>query len=378
MMTRLLSFAAVLMATLLVAVGCATAQPSSAEGQTEATEAAATSISPRIYVCNQGSATVTVIDATTREVIETVDLQALGFSANAKPHHAVAEPDGSFWYLSLIAENTVLKLTPENEIVGRVTMETPGMLAVQPEGDLLFVGRSMSAVNPPKSLGVVNRTDMTTDMVDTFFPRPHALTTSADGRRAFVASLATNQMLSLDADSRDVALTRLGGDNQTLVQFAATPDGSLLIGGGQVTGQLLFFDTSDPANITVTDTLDIGSMPWHPVLSPDGRTAYVPLKGADAVSVIDVEAREEVHRITGTGLSQPHGSALSPDGRFLFVTNNNQNGAYTPTGDDPKSGTVVIIDTDTREIVNVIETGQNPTGIGTFGGQTASSLPAAP
>jgi len=104
----------------------------------------------------------------------------------------------------------------------------------------------------------------------------------------------------------------------------------------------------------------------------------VPLKGADAVSVIDVEAREEVHRITGTGLSQPHGSALSPDGRFLFVTNNNQNGAYTPTGDDPKSGTVVIIDTDTREIVNVIETGQNPTGIGTFGGQTASSLPAAP
>ena len=117
MMTRLLSFAAVLMATLLVAVGCATAQPSSAEGQTEATEAAATPISPRIYVCNQGSATVTVIDATTREVIETVDLQALGFSANAKPHHAVAEPDGSFWYLSLIAENTILKLTPENEIV---------------------------------------------------------------------------------------------------------------------------------------------------------------------------------------------------------------------------------------------------------------------
>ncbi|HHP7239127.1 YncE family protein [Longibacter sp.] len=378
-MTRLLSFAAVLMAVLLVAVGCATAQPSStADQQPDAEDAAATDVSPRIYVCNQGSATVTVIDATTREVIETVDLQALGFSANAKPHHAVAEPDGSFWYLSLIAENTVLKLTPENEIVGRVTMETPGMLAVQPEGDLLFVGRSMSAVNPPKSLGVVNRTDMTTDMVDTFFPRPHALTTSADGRRAFVASLATNQMLSLDADSREVALTRLGGDNQTLVQFAATPDGSLLIGGGQVTGQVLFFDTSDPANITVTDTLDVGSMPWHPVLSPDGQTAYVPLKGADAVSVIDIEEREEIHRITGTGLSQPHGSALSPGGRFLFVTNNNQNGAYTPTGDDPKIGTVVIIDTDSREIVNVIETGRNPTGIGTFGGQTASSLPVAP
>lgn len=323
----------------------------------------------RIYVCNQGSATVSIIDADTHELIETLDLQALGFSENAKPHHAVAEPDGSFWYLSLIAENTVLKLTPENEIVGRIEMETPGMLAIQPEGDHLFVGRSMSAVNPPKSLGLVNRRDMSMEMIGTFFPRPHALTLSHDGSRAFVASLATNQMLSFDAATQDVKLTRLGGATQTLVQFAATPDGSTLIGGGQVTGQLLFFDTSDSANITVTDTLDVGAMPWHPVISPDGATAYVPVKGANEVVVVDIASRSITTRITGNGLAQPHGSALSPDGRFLYVTNNNSKGTYTPTGDDPKTGTVVVIDTESDEIVSVIETGRNPTGIGTFGGQ---------
>lgn len=323
----------------------------------------------RIYVCNQGSATVSIIDADTHELIETLDLQALGFSENAKPHHAVAEPDGSFWYLSLIAENAVLKLTPENEIVGRIEMETPGMLAIQPEGDHLFVGRSMSAVNPPKSLGLVNRRDMSMEMIGTFFPRPHALTLSHDGSRAFVASLATNQMLSFDAATQDVKLTRLGGATQTLVQFAATPDGSTLIGGGQVTGQLLFFDTSDSANITVTDTLDVGAMPWHPVISPDGATAYVPVKGANEVVVVDIASRSITTRITGNGLAQPHGSALSPDGRFLYVTNNNSKGTYTPTGDDPKTGTVVVIDTESDEIVSVIETGRNPTGIGTFGGQ---------
>lgn len=227
----------------------------------------------------------------------------------------------------------------------------------------------MSAVNPPKSLGLVNRRDMSMEMIGTFFPRPHALTLSHDGSRAFVASLATNQMLSFDAATQDVKLTRLGGATQTLVQFAATPDGSTLIGGGQVTGQLLFFDTSDSANITVTDTLDVGAMPWHPVISPDGATAYVPVKGANEVVVVDIASRSITTRITGNGLAQPHGSALSPDGRFLYVTNNNSKGTYTPTGDDPKTGTVVVIDTESDEIVSVIETGRNPTGIGTFGGQ---------
>ena len=371
-------------ALLFVAVpltSCATAQTAT-DASTETpvaaeTTASTTPLNSRIYVCNQGSATVSILDANTHELIDTVDLRALGFSENAKPHHAVAEPDGSFWYLSLIAENTVLKLNPENEIVGRVDMETPGMLAIQPGGNLLFVGRSMSAVNPPKSLGLVRRDDMSSEMIGTFFPRPHALTLSADGSRAFVASLATNQMLSLDAATQDIKLTRLGGDTQTLVQFAATPDGSTLIGGGQVTGQLLFFDASDPATITVTDTLDVGPMPWHPVISPDGATAYVPVKGANAVVVVDIASRSITKRITGNGLAQPHGSALSPDGRFLYVTNNNSKGTYTPTGDDPKAGTVVVIDTESQEIISVIETGRNPTGIGTFGGQMMAR-PATP
>jgi len=272
----------------------------------------------------------------------------------------------------------VLKLSPENEIVGRVEIETPGMLALQPNGDRLFIGRSMSAVNPPKSVGVVQRGDMSMEMVDTFFPRPHALTPAPNGGHAYIASLATNQLLTLDAATQEVELTRLGGATQTLVQFAATPDGQTLIGGGQVTGQLLFFDASVPPALTVTDTLDVGGMPWHPVVSPDGETAYVPLKGANAIAVVDIPSRSVTARITGNGLAQPHGSALSPDGRFLFVTNNNQKGDYTPTGDDSKAGTLVVIDTESQEIVRVLETGRNPTGIGTFGGQMLTSRITAP
>ena len=71
------------------------------------------------YVANQGAATVTVIDTETLEIVDVVDLTTLGFSANAKPHHIVVEPDGSHWYLSLIGENRVLKFDRGNELVGQ-------------------------------------------------------------------------------------------------------------------------------------------------------------------------------------------------------------------------------------------------------------------
>ncbi len=64
----------------------------------------------RLYLTNQDDATVSVIDVTTRTLIETVDLQKMGFGPNAKPHHTQEEADGSYWYVTLIGAGKVLKL----------------------------------------------------------------------------------------------------------------------------------------------------------------------------------------------------------------------------------------------------------------------------
>lgn len=337
------------------------------------TAAAGQSSAPKLYVCNQGEATISVIDMAAQSVEATVDLTAHGFTTNAKPHHAVAEPDGSHWYVTLIGANTILKLNRENEIVGRLSsFEVPGLLALHPSSGRLYVGRSMSAVNPPTSIGVIDRATMTLQQeIDTFFPRPHSLTVADDGRHVFVASLATNQLMGIDAASGAPTLTRLGGTSQTLVQFAVTPDGTTLISGGQRTGQLLLFDASSAPALTVTDTLQVGRQPWHPVISADGTTTYVPNKESNSISVVDLTNAGVTATIEGAGLAQPHGTALSADGRFLFVSNNNRNGTYTPTGDNPDAGTVAVIDTRTSEIAKVIEVGTYPTGIGTVGGQRA-------
>lgn len=331
--------------------------------------AQSTEESQYIYVCNQGSASVTVIDASSNEVSATVDLQELGFSANAKPHHTVAEPDGSYWYVTLIGENRVLKFNRNNELVDEAVLEVPGLLAMHPTENLLYVGRSMSAVNPPQSFGIVQRSDMSVlDEVDLFFTRPHALTTTPDGKWTFVGSLSENQILSLNYEDDETNLTNIPGDTHTFVNFAVSPNGETMVATGQISGQLLIFDISDPLSPNIKKSISVGAQPWHPAFSPDGKFVYFGNKEDHSVSVINMESLMLEATIEGDGLAQPHGAALSKDGKYLYISNNNLNGNYNPEGlEDVKDlpGTVTVINTETREIEKVIEVGHYASGIGT-------------
>lgn len=111
----------------------------------------------KLYITNQGGSSITVIDQNKLTVDTVIDLTKLGFTPNSKPHHAVVEKDGAFWYVTLIGDGQVLKFDRTNKLLGKVPMETPGLLALDPAHDSLYVGRSMTAVNPPKSLGVIKR-----------------------------------------------------------------------------------------------------------------------------------------------------------------------------------------------------------------------------
>ena len=354
-------------ALLLVAVaamaGCASA---AASGR------ALADAEPRylLYVCNQEEATVSVIDMGTNTVVETIDLQALGFSANAKPHHMVAEADGSFWYLTLIGEGKILKLDPENRIVASADFETPGLLALHPTEDLLFVGRSMSAVNPPPRIGVIRRSDMSIDEVDVFFPRPHALAVSPDGEYVYSASMAQNRLGSYHVDTEALELIDVEGPTHSFMQFAVSPDGRTLVASGEISGKVLLFDLTDPARPALRASLDVGAAPWDPSFTPDGRFVYIGNQRADQITVIDVSARRVVDVIEGDGLGMPHGSVVSPDGRTVYVSNRHlrptegmSHEGHAEGGAD-RHGTIVVVDTETHEITKVIPVGRGPSGIG--------------
>ncbi len=321
-----------------------------------------------VYVANQADASVYVIDAHSNNVVRTIDLQKLGYSANAKPHHIAVEKDGSFWYVSMIVENRVLKFNRQNELVGSVEFQVPGLLTLDPDSDRLFVGRSMAAVNPPQSIGMISRSDMSLEEISVFHPRPHAIILDPEGEYVYSGSLGENRLMVVDVSTGDGTVHLLDGPTHTLVQFAITPDRKTMIVGGQLTGKLFFFDASNPPELPIKKIIDVNAAPWHPSISADSEMAYFGNKMANSVTVVNMQSMSVVDIIEGNGLSQPHGSALSRNGRFLYITGNNLKGAYTPRhdfGDNEKPGTVVVIDTESHEIVKVLEVGAHAAGVAT-------------
>lgn len=325
----------------------------------------ATPAAERVYVANQASASVSVIDAGSGEVTATIDVMQYGFAADSRPHHTAVDPDGGHWYVSLIGGGHVLRFDAGNELVGRAPFETPGLLAIDPSSEMLYVGRSMMAVDPPQRIGVIDPSDMGIEELDVFFPRPHALTVDPATRRVFSASLVENRFAVLNDEAGDLDLVNVAGPPHTLVQFALSPDGRHLVATAQITGKLLVFDAADPAAGLVAE-VDVGTQPWHPVFAPAGDRVYFGAKDDDAVIVVETDGWTVVERITAPGIVEPHGSAVTADGNFLFVSNRNLKGTYTPTrevGNNADVGTVVKIDTRSYEVVRTIEVGAYPAGI---------------
>jgi DNA-binding beta-propeller fold protein YncE len=344
---------------------------------------ASTASAQKLYITNQIGATITVVDQGKLAIDTTIDLKKLGFSANAKPHHTVVEPDGSFWYATLIGDGKVLKFDRANKLVGQVSMETPGLLAIDPKHDSLFVGRSMTAVNPPKSLGVVKRS--TFELVDEQeiqIPRPHALVVTRDGKWVHAASLGENRIASLETATGRVTLSTLPGDNfRSMVQFTISPNGNRLIVGGEVSNSVMTFSLGGRPPLVPASEVAVGGKPWDPVFSPDGTRAYFSLF-ADS-GVVEMDLTGDKPRVTRTfrgGMSQPYDMIMRADGKYLFVVNqnlapvkpgasahDNMPGMGASATPGAATGYLSVIDVATGTVVKTLMLGAGPTGMGAAG-----------
>jgi len=344
-----------LVVAVLTACGGGVARPAPASAQSY------------LYVASQEDVSVAVIDMATNELVTTVDLVALGYPGTAKAHDTAVEPDGSHWYVSLIAAGKVLKFDRDNRLVAEADFETPGLLAIDPTGDRLYVGRSMAAVDPPQRIGVIRRSTMEIEEVDVFFPRPHALALDPRSKRFFVASLGQNTLAFAPLAAEEVDLVDPGGANHVLVQLAASPDGRWLVGGGQVSGELLVFDLTG-SRPSLARSVNVGGQPWHPSFTPDGRELWIPNQSANTVTVVDTDRWEVAHVVSHPALAEPHGSTISDDGRTVYVSARNLAGSYRPAnGSDDRPGTVVVIERASREVLSVVEIGRYGAGMAAAG-----------
>lgn len=324
--------------------------------------------SPRLYVANQDDATVSIIDVNNRRLIETLDLRRLGFGDNAKPHHVQVEPDGSAWYVTLIGAGKVLKLDRSNRLLASANLEVPGLITLHPTQDLMYVGRSMSAVNPPPRVAAVRRSDMKVlDEIDLLFPRPHGIAAHPGGQRVYVASLGSDQIASVAVADGKVRLVNVPGVTRGFVQTTVSPDGKWLAVTAELSDGLTIFDLTNPAAPRLVRNVELPDGPFEAIFTGDGRWVFVTCLASNRIIVLDAKDWQVVTVMDDDVFAQPHGVALSPDGRYVFVSNRHQRGgAHEHQGGQPTGkGTVVAICAASQTIDKVIPVGNYAAGMGT-------------
>lgn len=356
----------------LVWVAAALAVATSGSGPGDHARAA----SRKLYVVNQAGATISVIDEAKQKVDTVLDLRTMGFTANAKPHHVVVEPDGSFWYVTLIGDGRVLKLDRTNRVVGQVRMETPGLMTLDPAHDSMYVGRSMTAVNPPKSLGVIARKAFTlVEEQEILIARPHAIATTSDGKWVHAASLAENRIASVETATGRVTLSTIPGAERSLVQFSLSPDGSRMVAGGELSNTLLVFDLTRPPPLAPIKEIAVPGKPWETRFAPDGKSVWVTTLVGNQLVQVDLSAGTVVKSIDAK-LAQPYSMLLGGDGRTAFVVSQNT-GAVKPgesghamhgmAGMKDTDGWLSIIAIPSGKVQGTLMLGTGPTGIGASG-----------
>jgi YVTN family beta-propeller protein len=249
------------------------------------------------------------------------------------------------------------------------------MMALHPTKDYLFVGRSMTAVNPPPRIGVLRRSDLKLEEIDVLFPRPHAMVVDPKSGTVYTASLATNQLAAVNPETEQVEITTVEGNPHALMQFAISPDGNTLAVSGELSGKVLLFDVTQKMKPKQIAEIAVEHQPFDPIFTPDGRYIVLGNKAANAVTIIDAKQRKVAAVVKGEALAQPHGTVISADGKFAYVSNNNLKGTgehamhqmvggSQGTPAQPAGpGKVVVINLAAHKITRVIEVGHNAAGL---------------
>ena len=125
--------------------------------------------------------------------------------------------------------------------------------------------------------------------------RPEGLDLSPDGRELWTATRGDGGVSIIDVESRRVVETLdLGMQDANRLKF--TPDGRVLIIDGEAASLVVM----DAASRTVIERVTVGSTDTGDgavLVAPDGSRAYLGLRAADRVAVVDLDTLEVIREM---------------------------------------------------------------------------------
>jgi YVTN family beta-propeller protein len=329
----------------------------------------------KVYVCNQGSDQLTVLDADALVARRILDV---GLNPGADyPHNVVVDPAGEFFYMTLLGSAHVLKYDAHADtmVAAAPVGQAPANPVASPDGSTLYVTNWRSD-NP--TLHVLDAATLAERYVLRFPPAlgasPHGLCVTRDGTTVYTTHEEAGSVFEIrpgsTAEQSSLTFIPLAGrDTRRLQPLQVVLDAAerfayvTCLNAGEV-------QVIDTVLDEVVKVIPIGGNPWLAALTGDGSRIYVANWGKNAVDVIDTAAQELVATLTNQTVGEPvfarpHGVAMSADGTQVYVTNENTNGDFPPHhgGETSGNGNVVVIDVASNEVVKVLEVEVDPTGI---------------
>jgi YVTN family beta-propeller protein len=188
----------------------------------------------------------------------------------------------------------------------------PEAVAVTPDGSQVWVADTGPQTGGPATLAGLSVISTATDTVTAkvHLPTdPREIAFSPDGSTAYVTSGEGLLVFKTAHHHLVTVIQGLGNPEGVTV----SPDGTVYV-TNTVRGEV---DVISAATDTVTNTIQVGQMPWQMALSSDGSTLYVANGDSDSVSVISTASDSVTGTISDSG--DPVSVALTPDGSQLYV-----------------------------------------------------------
>jgi len=221
------------------------------------------------FVVNSNSASISVIDMTTRQELRRIP-------ALREPHHLMLSPDGKSLLVGDTAGNQMLFLDPATgEVQRRVAVADPYQLGFSPDGKFLVVNglaRNQIDIYEPAAMTLIKR-----------FPAdstPSHLAFSPDSHTLFVSLQGTDKLAAFDLTSmRPLWSERVG----------PTPAGVLWLHGKVLVANMGddYIAVVDPVSGHVVDRIVTGKGAHNLFLSPDKRILWVNNRAGGTTSALD-------------------------------------------------------------------------------------------
>src|SRR5437773_6417168 len=243
--------------------------------------AKAESTSYLVFVSNERSGDVSVIDGATDAVVST-------FPVGKRPRGIHATPDGTRVFVTLSGSPRMAPGIDENRAPADKSADGLGVI-------------------DPAARKLIDRWHAGSD--------PEQFAISKDGKFAFIANEDDASALTIDLSS---------GQPRGTVEVSAEPEGvAVSPANGEVyvtceeKGEVFAID---PDAQRVIAKIDTGARPRSVAFLPDGSRAYVACENGGYIAVIDARSHKLLSKIQLPTGSLPMGTAVSHDGKELYVS----------------------------------------------------------